>query len=505
MKLLKDIEQLKYIIDSSEGVIIYGAGLVSSVLVCNIMKFGTSYGNKIFCIAVEDMSENPDMLLGVPVCLVNEVEKCKYPVIIATLEKIHESICSILESYNFQDVYGVSNILYAVLRKTNPDFQFEMLQKTSFIQRELRGIREIKKQLKFMEGKNDKRMTALENDIQQMKKETAIQNRMIAKIRSSSMKKECRRMWLMGIPEHTNIGDSIITLAVEKFLERNLSDYEVIKVSTKEYFINKEILYDNINREDIVLITGGGFLGDLWFDGELVLDVLKLFRHNKCIILPQSLWFIEESGSYRSELGKLLSSHDNVKVCFREKYSYVRAKDTFGGIEQHLIPDMALYLQNDNMHLGRQGIALCLRSDKESILTDEDKQFVVDFLEDKKETIVHMSMHTDEFFADMEKEDIVAGKLREISTYELVVTDTLHCMISCVITGTPCIALNNLTSKVSGVYEWVKSLDYVRYIDTAKQVPMVYGELQNIKGKDHTYMLDLTEYWKKLKVLIVND
>ena len=68
------------------------------------------------------------------------------------------------------------------------------------------------------------------------------------------------------------------------------------------------------------------------------------------------------------------------------------------------------------------------------------------------------------------KEDIINKKITEFKSAKLVITDTLHCMISCAISGTPCIALNNLTGKVQGVYEWVKHLEYIRYCDTVEDV-----------------------------------
>lgn len=55
----------------------------------------------------------------------------------------------------------------------------------------------------------------------------------------------------------------------------------------------------------------------------------------------------------------------------------------------------------------------------------------------------------------------VKEKLNEFSKNELVITDRLHGMIFSVITGTPCIAINNLSSKVQGVYRWIQELDYV--------------------------------------------
>ena len=49
-----------------------------------------------------------------------------------------------------------------------------------------------------------------------------------------------------------------------------------------------------------------------------------------------------------------------------------------------------------------------------------------------------------------------------ISGKKLVVTDRLHCMIFCAVTGTPCIAFDNSNKKISGVYKmWLGDLNYI--------------------------------------------
>ena len=35
---------------------------------------------------------------------------------------------------------------------------------------------------------------------------------------------------------------------------------------------------------------------------------------------------------------------------------------------------------------------------------------------------------------------------------------------TCTITGTPCIAFNNSTGKVAGVYSWIQKLPYIQFV-----------------------------------------
>ncbi len=55
-------------------------------------------------------------------------------------------------------------------------------------------------------------------------------------------------------------------------------------------------------------------------------------------------------------------------------------------------------------------------------------------------------------------------KWNEFSSVQLVVTDRLHGMVFSAITGTPCIALDNISHKVYGAYQWLSYLPYLRFL-----------------------------------------
>ena len=82
-------------------------------------------------------------------------------------------------------------------------------------------------------------------------------------------------------------------------------------------------------------------------------------------------------------------------------------------------------------------------------------------------------------------------KLREISSARLVVTNRLHMMIFAAITATPCIAIDNLTHKVLGVYQWIKPLPYIKLIENINDFQSILDELLKLdKCEYHTEMLD---------------
>ena len=49
--------------------------------------------------------------------------------------------------------------------------------------------------------------------------------------------------------------------------------------------------------------------------------------------------------------------------------------------------------------------------------------------------------------------------LKKFAKAKIVVTDRLHGMIFTIITNTPCIAINNLSGKVKGVYDTLSDIE----------------------------------------------
>jgi pyruvyl transferase EpsI len=97
----------------------------------------------------------------------------------------------------------------------------------------------------------------------------------------------------------------------------------------------------------------------------------------------------------------------------------------------------------------------------------------------------------------------VADRLRELTakfelfaSSELVVTDRLHGMVFCAITGTPCVVLDSKSPKVRGCYEWIRELPYIRFVEDASQVKEAY---LSISQKNHCYEnTHLLHYYEEL-------
>lgn len=311
------------------------------------------------------------------------------------------------------------------------------------------------------------------------------------------------RVLLIGTPEYPNIGDHLIVLGEEQFLHDYMSEYEIVEITNQQYSLYKSCLYNVIDKDDIIAITGGGFLGSLWTDAlyDEVLDIVKGYPENRIMIFPQSVYFEENilGDKYLKATQEVFGGHPNLEICVREAYSYRRLKDILIDSKQiHLFPDMALYYKTDVDRVQRsEKIGVYLRRDKESILSMEQKNAIIQVL-DSMGTIERFSMQYTTFILPDDRLQAVTEKLSEISNYKLVITDALHCMIACALTRTPCIAINNISLKVEGVFEWIKGIGNIQLFDPQKSdlgecIHTVLATSYNEKT-----FLSLEEYWKQL-------
>ena len=87
----------------------------------------------------------------------------------------------------------------------------------------------------------------------------------------------------------------------------------------------------------------------------------------------------------------------------------------------------------------------------------------------------------------------------------VVITDRLHGMVFCAITKTPCIVTKSLDHKVTGTYEWIKDLNYIKLVDNLNfdEVEKLITELSSIK--EYSYIDFDSMYFNKLREKIENN
>ena len=270
------------------------------------------------------------------------------------------------------------------------------------------------------------------------------------------------RILLCNTPLHENLGDHAIALAELQFLRVHFSDYSIIEL-TEDLLTPKicKLLAPLFKTEDLVVFQGGGFMGDLWPRHEVCMLTLlnKLYKSRKIFIFPQTCYLqLTSENEYFNQYAPFV---DRTFFMAREKQTY----DLFirGGIPENrciLCPDIVLSIDYVGQNT-RTGIGICLREDKESILSQADRERLLRMAKNVEDPVVITGTLSNHSLSARDRENAVIKKLDEFSGYKLVITDRLLGMILSAITGTPCITINNLSSKVNGVYQWINGLNYI--------------------------------------------
>lgn len=314
-------------------------------------------------------------------------------------------------------------------------------------------------------------------------------NNTIAKLKKT---KDTPRIILIGSPVHGNLGDHAIAIAENLMFKDKFSDKEVIEILMPEYIYNSSKIRRYINKNDIIFIGGGGWLGTLWLHNEeTVRGIIKKYPENKIIILPQTVYFeATNHGGVESEKSRrIYSNHKQLLFCLRERSSYNYVLEQ-GFIQKPsnvlLLPDMALYLQYDSEGSERDGILLCFRADRERASSLIRRRTVKEYLWEKGETVSYTTTVYLESISKDKRQEVLTDKLKEYSKAKLIITDRLHSMLFAAITGTPCIAFDNLTGKVKGVYEWIKDLDFVKIAIDEREAIFYIDQILYTNAEKHT-------------------
>lgn len=296
-----------------------------------------------------------------------------------------------------------------------------------------------------------------------------------------------RKLIIMGIPTHGNLGDHVIAMAERKILEDNFKNYKIYEVP--ERYLDKcaKRVKNCVDDDDIIVLVGGGNIGDIYERPEKGRrEVIKQFPNNKIILFPQTVYFSDtENGRKELEISKeIYNKHNNLVLLARENKTYNFMKEHFNRAKIYLTPDIVMTLKMKS-NKKRDGALLMLRSDREKTLSNEAVEEI------KKEALENYGQYT---LSDMYvstkglyniggeyRDKLLKQKFDEFQTAKIVVTDRLHGMILAAITETPCIAFSNFNHKIDESYYWFRDLNYIKYCTNIDELKGYMKELKSIK------------------------
>lgn len=289
---------------------------------------------------------------------------------------------------------------------------------------------------------------------------------------------------LYGLPYYTNIGDTLIWEGELEFLKK-------VPFKCKGVCGWNEYPTENVAQDNIVLIQGGGYFGDVWREGwQYVLDGIRAYKNNKIIILPMSIYYYDDK--LREEDSRYLAEFNNLIICARDNNSYSFAKRYFRN-EVLLVPDLAFCIKES--YLARwclppsDKVLLLKRCDKElvsnSIEIPETNAEVHDWptIESKTESEVRFEKiikklkkaqrklprmkfvfqrMEDELYYRFHRKQMTSSGVSFVSSYSKIYTTRLHVLILSVLLGKEVYIIDNSYGKLSGCFDtWLRDVDGV--------------------------------------------
>lgn len=282
---------------------------------------------------------------------------------------------------------------------------------------------------------------------------------------------EKHRVWFLDAPAYGNLGDQAIAYAINSFCKSVLPSFEIVEYQEENVIQYLSWLKKNVKKGDVIVLQGGGNLGNLYPRYEFVRRTLVgAFPENGVIIFPQSIFFSEDTvGKCELECSrKVYEENERLTIFARDSVSYAKMKRAFPKTKVRLCPDVVFSLNGLVDTELRSGFGICMRDDREKTVTDKQLTEIIDEVKlcnkEKKrfDTVIEVSCPV---IGEYRKR-LVLSKLKEFAGCEMVLTDRLHGMIFSYITSTPCIAFANSTGKSQYAYnDWLSTSKNVAFVD----------------------------------------
>ena len=315
-----------------------------------------------------------------------------------------------------------------------------------------------------------------------------------------------RKIFILGVPDHYNLGDQAIIYATRKFLTKLYPQIEIEEVPIMNFARKLPYLKNNIQRNDLIILQGGGNMGNIYWRNERIRrEVISHFPENVKIIFPETIYYEASSEGKRDfELSKKLYNSRSIIIFARERKSYEIMKKAYPGCRVYLVPDIVCFLSPYPIDQMRDGIGLYFRNDMESSIRGAEKNEIEAFFDAQSERYRYADMiyRSQGYIGIVNRNQIVNKKINEIASFKMIVTDRLHAMIICSITGTPCIVIARYNHKIRSFYRtWFENSPYICLVDSMEEFTQAYYRMKAIGGQepiqlDFDKMKKILEEWK---------
>lgn len=278
-----------------------------------------------------------------------------------------------------------------------------------------------------------------------------------------------KKIFIFLAANYGNLGDVAITIAQHKLLHYWKPDCSIVEVPSNCSYSFLKSVVKLIDVNDIVTFVGGGNMGDMYpLYENLRQIIISELPYNKIIQFPITADFSpnNEGPKMLRYAKKIYGVHKKIRILARESKTAEFLSNLLNK-NISIVPDVVLTLDYFKQDNHRDGFALCLRNDKEKVLTNQETETMKSVLIDCKQTIEYTDTIVDDQLITLENKEMFLNRLlSRFAKKKMIITDRLHGMIFAYITGTPAIVFSNSNGKVGRCYEWIKDCGYVFYMNS---------------------------------------
>lgn len=313
-----------------------------------------------------------------------------------------------------------------------------------------------------------------------------------------------KRIFIFLAGLYQNLGDMAITYSQKEFLKNLFPDAEIIVIPSTQTYQSARVIKKIIRPDDLVTILGGGNMDDVYPSLENArLYIVKSFPNNKIISFPQTIAFSNTKKGIRSlkKSIKVYKSHKKLTIFVREHNSLRRAKNDFLGVRVGFCPDIVLSINKGKPITERKNVLCCLRNDAELGLSTIQSENIRALIKSKYNNAIEKDT------VDIPLEACTLNTYQEslesfwnlVRSCKVVVTDRLHCLIFCVITGTPVVAIDNSNKKISGIVNaWLYNIPWISMVEQYDEAKILDAVESLYHYSSDITIPDLSEQFKTL-------
>ena len=324
-----------------------------------------------------------------------------------------------------------------------------------------------------------------------------------------------KRVFYLGITEHSNLGDMAQHYCIKKWIGENYPDYELLMFEatlivnpkfTNTFFNNLQKVFSYEN--DVIVIQSGYSTQDLGGYHPLMhLLVCDYMKEAKILMMPQTIFFKSEENRKKFAL-----NHNQAKKMLflaRDFVSYDMAKSMFDQIRVEAYPDIVTTLIGTKEYNSeREGVCICTRNDGEKLYSVAEINQLATMLEKSGISVKQKDTQSPAKAEDIRKnlQYYIENEIESYSHFEVTITDRYHGTIFSLCAGTPVIIIKTNDHKVTTGADWFKGI-YDDYVYVAKNLDEAFMLSKQVIEKKLSHHLDpyfKTAYYDKLKDLFEN-